>query len=1140
MGIQFEKNESCVRLFFERNEKGLFSRFLSKTKEDIKSWSQTDQSLCFAIAELRVYKESHEDEVVFDKDVIHLSHAAVAALSENAATVLSLPPILPLIFEADIDGIVGQSSFRLRSQWSDGGGKVSCIRTGAFIETAKGQYRIPEPLYSAIEMAEGFDPQESDLPGHWEALAKFRSILHFDEEISEQDPTRRQRIKLTRILEEMQVYTASSFSLHIDDQENFSPVLFDDNMGAKAAEGELISENAGILDNRSQFLFQRDHRKGFTAFEKAKPTYSLGPNQYLIIDKKLLPALMIVREKQNASKKERRAFLENPAKDISTAVEQHLKVSGQLEGHEDIQSDQLVEQITASLFIETREYADRAKGLGIWESPNLSYIEQQSSHWMPETFGLQIGKKWVSLEVKETSDLQEIMEEGVRNNKKEVTFKSTNIECNLENLEKIMNLVSRIEPLSGRGGGPALDGVLRSKDGPVHAAILHDNFNETDWNPNIPKRTVCTSREVPSVVSATLMDHQKQSFDWMISAWESGLPGILNADDQGLGKTLQTLTFLTWLKANMNSADLAQRKPALIVAPTSLLKNWESETRKHLDSNALGILIKVYGSFLKGLKRDGSKGTDIIDGEEKLNFDNLMSAITKGNGHEFWVLTTYRTLANYQHSFRSVNFSVVIFDEIQNIKNPASFNSHSAKSVIADFRIGLTGTPIENHVVDLWSVIDSLAPGKLGALKKFASDYRKVTESRMSALYRCLFENTEKYPAIALRRMKEDVIGGLPRKDYLIHREDMPPEQVLAYDEIRSKLNDAAKGTAIKLLHHIRSVSLHPDRADANINDHVRFAEKSARLKTAINILENIKESNERALVFIEDHRMQWFFVELLKLSFGLEMVRVINGKTPIPRRMKYVDEFQEHLIKDDGFDVMVLSPKAAGIGLTLTAATHVIHLSRWWNPAVEEQCNDRIYRIGQQRDVTIHILMAVHPGYQDRSFDCILNDLIKRKKVLSKSVLWPPTNDDFDISQLMARLSGGEAKKLPDIDNFDPIKFEHWIGAEMQKNHEWKIFETPSWGDKGADAVFVNRHRRSYSVIIQAKHTSNPETVISRSAVEQVLRSSREYGLEKPILVVITNANKFTKSAVALAQKNHVILVPRSHLSLWPEHVLM
>ena len=281
------------------------------------------------------------------------------------------------------------------------------------------------------------------------------------------------------------------------------------------------------------------------------------------------------------------------------------------------------------------------------------------------------------------------------------------------------------------------------------------------------------------------------------------------------------------------------------------------------------------------------------------------------------------------------------------------------------------------------------------------------------------------------------------------------------------------------------------------------------------------------------------FESSLLGLHFKLHDVRIINGQTSAPRRMKYVDEFQNHLHHDDEFNVMILGPKAAGVGLTLTAATHVIHLSRWWNPAVEEQCNDRIYRIGQTKDVKIHIPMAIHPNYKDRSFDCILNALIKRKKALSRSVLWPPVNDDYDIRGLMEVLTHEEPKPLPDIDNFDYLKFEHWIAEGMEVTQEWSIRETPRWGDKGADVIFINKHNPDKSVIVQAKHVGSPGTAIGHEAVEQVLKSSSEYGLTHPVLVVVTNAREFTNKAIELAQSKHVLLVPRSHLSLWPEHVL-
>lgn len=146
---------------------------------------------------------------------------------------------------------------------------------------------------------------------------------------------------------------------------------------------------------------------------------------------------------------------------------------------------------------------------------------------------------------------------------------------------------------------------------------------------------------------------------------------------------------------------------------------------------------------------------------------------------------------------------------------------------------------------------------------------------------------------------------------------------------------------------------------------------------------------------------MQYRFIELVRSELGLPRVDLINGDTPIPQRQAIVNRFQRHLNDDQGFDVIVLGPKAAGTGLTLTAATHVIHLSRWWNPAVEEQCNDRVHRIGQMRPVTVHLPMAVHEAYQEQSFDCLLQSLMMRKRRLATSALWPMGDVDDDVAAL-------------------------------------------------------------------------------------------------------------------------------------------
>jgi hypothetical protein len=163
---------------------------------------------------------------------------------------------------------------------------------------------------------------------------------------------------------------------------------------------------------------------------------------------------------------------------------------------------------------------------------------------------------------------------------------------------------------------------------------------------------------------------------------------------------------------------------------------------------------------------------------------------------------------------------------------------------------------------------------------------------------------------------------------------------------------------------------------------------------------------------------MQYRFIELLKMRYGLRHIDLINGSTPVHKRQDIVNRFQTHLEHDQGFDVLVLGPKAAGTGLTLTAATHVIHLSRWWNPAVEEQCNDRVHRIGQTKEVTIHIPMAIHGDFREKSFDCLLHSLMTRKRKLASSALWPMGDTEADAEQLQKML----AEEVGSADAGDPV----------------------------------------------------------------------------------------------------------------------
>jgi SNF2 family DNA or RNA helicase len=299
----------------------------------------------------------------------------------------------------------------------------------------------------------------------------------------------------------------------------------------------------------------------------------------------------------------------------------------------------------------------------------------------------------------------------------------------------------------------------------------------------------------------------------------------------------------------------------------------------------------------------------------------------------------------------------------------------------------------------------------LGTLKEFRKKYERPDSENMRELHDVLFSGSPSRPPVALRRLKEMVAKDLPSKTRYLHPRLMPDGQAAAYEKARLKLAEGGAAAALKALHHIRTVSAHPALATATSSE--GFISSSARIQAVMDLLHRIRSEKKRVLVFIEHRQMQYRFIEVMKSEFGLSRIDLINGETPIPRRQMIVNRFQSHLEDDKGFDILVLGPKAAGTGLTLTAATEVVHLSRWWNPAVEEQCNDRVHRIGQSKSVSVHVPMAVHALYREQSFDCLLHSLMNRKRRLASSALWPMGDTAEDAAELQEMMSDKAASDV-------------------------------------------------------------------------------------------------------------------------------
>ncbi|MCC5795679.1 MAG: DEAD/DEAH box helicase [Chromatiales bacterium] len=1009
MTIRLSFDEDCVTLAFESRQ-SLVDRLLSR---DPRGELEENRTLDFALADLRASAEEVGDEVEIAPNRIRMTHRTLSMLAAETASALGLPPLVDLTLRTDVTGLLGSPDFRLDYEWVRSGRRELVQRTGAILQTsgkqAGGLRRIPRWMLDTLNIADGFS-SDSELGDHWASLAAFRRALDPGVDMDRKDP--RARVALSDFLDGLEVKLADAFSISPKDDDRFDIIPFSsDSIDGIDLGGEPISEDAAELSSAPLAVFQ-----DLVFSRGARPAYRLGGQSYLVVDPAAEPALRVMAGmKSNPDRSQRAAFIRNPRHAITEAYTEVLRQTGKLEGLAPAGEEEIIEEVAGPVFVETREYSNRVIGVKVYEAPSFD-IRESTTTWLPEVFPETVIHTLQALPAEEIRSLIAKIDSARKTGADAIEYQGQAVPTTEASRAALVQRLLQLEPTGGASEGnekPDTDG--EQPGGPI--ILDHkSNLGQTlGYRSEIQPRVAMVPCALPSVIRTELKQHQIDSFKWMLEAWQAGLPGILNADEQGLGKTLQAIAFLAWVKEHWSARQPARGGPVLIVAPTSLLENWEHEVDKHLNPPGLGNVVRLYGSGIGARKPAGQRGYDTQSGNPILDFSDLHESISDGRGHRYWVLTTYTTLTNYQHSLGKIPFSTAVFDEIQALKNPGSLRAHAAAVVNADFRIGLTGTPIENSTVDLWAVMDQLNPGRLDTLPAFRARYGEAGSDNMQELFALMFNPRDNLPPVALRRLKEAVARDLPPKTRRLHPRLMPPIQSDEYEKARGKLMAGTRGSALKMLHHIRSVSVHPQSA-ASVSDQ-EYVAMSARLQASLEVLRHIHTQRERALVFIEHRQMQYRFIELVKREFGLASVDLINGQTPIAQRQKIVSRFQENLSQDAGFDILVLGPKAAGIGLTLTAATHVIHLSRWWNPAVEEQCNDRVHRIGQSRSVTVHIPMAIHPGYLHKSFDCLLHSLMAEKRRLARSALWPMGDTTYDVERLQQLLGDNET-----ISSDDPV----------------------------------------------------------------------------------------------------------------------
>lgn len=502
--------------------------------------------------------------------------------------------------------------------------------------------------------------------------------------------------------------------------------------------------------------------------------------------------------------------------------------------------------------------------------------------------------------------------------------------------------------------------------------------------------------EVPSSVRTQLRDHQRRGLNWLVWMYRHRIGAIL-ADDMGLGKTLQVLSLLAW-EREAGDCD----GPTLVIAPTSVLDTWQSEVARHVPT--LSVLVD-----------HGGKKVAAAEFAEKAHVSDI-------------VLTTYGTVGRNPDRYSDLVWGRVVVDEAQNIKNPGTVQSKAVRAIRAGHHLALTGTPVENRLAELHSILDFCNPGLLGSAQAFqnrlAIPIERYQDSELMDRLRRLVE-----PFI-LRRVKNDESMGLnlPEKREVIDTVPLTEEQAALYEAYTNSLEQriaeaegkGRSGIILGALVRIKQICNHPAHFSGDGSGLLRNGRhRSKKVERLFEIVEDALDRDRKVLVFTQFPSFGEMLVPELQRQFGAldDGVPVLHGGLSRSARSAIVDDFQS----DSGPKVMILSTRAGGTGITLTRASVVVHIDRWWNPAVEDQATDRAYRIGQGRDVTVHKLVTTG------TLDERINDILSSKRELAGDIVtsgegWIASLDDHDLAELWQLNRSTVARETAGSDRAAPV----------------------------------------------------------------------------------------------------------------------
>lgn len=624
-------------------------------------------------------------------------------------------------------------------------------------------------------------------------------------------------------------------------------------------------------------------------------------------------------------------------------------------------------------------YSDRVIEIGLYKPKFEQFVCPYKSEWIP---GFRIVDRYngntniILKKSEEIQRLQNAIQECMAQGQSSIQYMGYDID-----LETAMQI---LEFAKLQNENPSTKNTSDKK-----ILIIEENaeslgYKEDDIDIETPKEYIL--HEIHNLKEEiTLKQHQNTGVAWLQYLMKTKSKGCILADDMGLGKTLQILCFIDWHNKYINRG----AKPYIIVSPVSLLDNWNNEIKKFLKAGTFNPIV------LHGSNIDSRPNNACIEWLKKQDL----------------ILTNYETVRRCQFNICAVDYAVVVLDEAQKVKTPGTYITCAAKALKADFRIAMTGTPVENTFLDLWCIMDFAIPGLLGNAKEFKRLYQDPLKDSNTDTSLLGKELRERMGVFFLRRRKIEVLKELPEKIDVKREVLMSAYQEKYYIDTISSFQEIGLdgGLMLKLISKLRRISDTPliDMPDLDIErlSIDNLIDSSGKIQATVEILDDIQTKQEKAIVFCIFKESQRILQRIIHDRYGF-IPKIINGDTKVVSnrtstngnysRQQAIDSFESV----NGFNVIIMSPIAAGMGLNVTAANHVIHFGRHWNPAKESQATDRAYRIGQDKTVYVHYpITTLSEEYDFDSFEQTLDLLLCRKSDLADATLFPTAQAEVRIS---------------------------------------------------------------------------------------------------------------------------------------------